>query len=308
MAGFAQGPWTVRQSRNGINQFNASGDTWIDASSFGTLATLPWIVLENTFGGVTRQVLLSCVFTGNNYAQARAWVSEATLFPASVGGAQPVAPADAIRWIGDINNNDGWFVDSAAGAHVMHVMQSWDAVQGVESLRMTCLRAGANAGGCFIEKPTNIPSGGTATWPHPIIASWMGRGSSYPYTWDRLSDQANGAIQANVGSNRWYVVLTAECTANSPPLPFYATGVNTLSGGVHLSTLGVCGRTQGALGDNYATPPIQGSMGRLADFWLGCNSFSSGTTYPVNAAAPELAQWTHMVWPWDPTVGAPLLT
>ena len=313
LCGFAQGPWTVVQSKNGLGQWGAA-DHWTNTAALGALSALNpcWIVLQNTWGGRTAQLLLQLYNPFNSSCTAFAWFTSGTqasdLFPASVGGAPPVVPATAMKFLGDQTTNDLLMWDFTAGTVRLHVQQTWDAGgQGVESLRWMVAKAGAVVGWAMLDRLVGVPQGGAA-WPNCDVGYWGGRVSSYPMWLNNFLQDSVYQLHAVHEAKRFCPNMAIEANINTVANHLNSGAAHALSGKLGMGPVFAVGATRGAINSNDMTPPLTGLLGRFADMWLGSSARSTGDVYPAAPALPTHAHWYNFVWPWDPAAGAPLFT
>lgn len=285
---FSSGPWSVVQSRNSSNVWGNS-DYWTSTESLYVGTTPPWIVLENTFAGRTAQILIkSDIWNTNGGVFSSIGTS---LFPASVGGNPPTIPSDALRWdntynygTGDANVIRG---DFYAGKYRLCMMQTWDDIQGVESLRFMINRAGSLYHWGFWDKLKDVPVGGTV-WDCPEVALW---GPNNNYTPDYPSMSNNNSVHFKYSTTPMGARLSSESNGNTgSPIPFNVYGIPTnMAGGYNFSQLGLVGDAS----------PMRGKLGNLVDFWLSSNRIPTAEYFP--AGSPQFCQVGNFIWPWDST-------
>lgn len=295
LTGFAQGPWTVVQSANGLSpQSYGYADYWTSESALGVYSPgyAPWIVLQNTFAGQTSQILIAV--TNHGLTQGKAYLLHNGTFGAGTGS-PPAIPAAALKWCADYTTNDMDFFYNVRGISKLSVMQTWSSTEGVESIRLVGFQGGSCIGWGFLDRLYNIPTGGTSTITCPVIGTWFGRTSNYPPSYYYISATAQSTtIHAIGGTTRMQVFAQGQGTYNTITPQWSAGSKNEFSGNYSIT------KFDGVVSNS---PPYMGYMGGPEDFWLGSNYIGNGTYYP--STSPQFIQFGHFIWPWDPTAGAP---
>ncbi len=291
LVNFSSGPWTVVQSKISNGTYGNT-DYWTDARTALFAGTSgAWIVLQNTFAGRTAQILISTDFWNNSGV---VYSTTGTLFPASVSGAVPILPSDALRWASaysDTGTSQLLTGSIVPRIHRINVMQTWDAIQGVESLRFVMYSVTSRLLWGFWDKIKDVPTGGTV-WNYPEVALW---GPNYNY-----NPQYSGGYYG--GMSYWKSVhfihnttmmgarLSCEATQTENPIPHNVYGVSeNMLGGYVASQIGLVGDTS----------PMRGKIGNLVDFWLGSNYVSDGEYFDVGSS--RFFQMGQFIWPFDNT-------
>lgn len=298
---FSLGPWNVVQSGNFGGTWGNS-DNWPDFATFiagGTLSSVAWIVLENTFAGRTAQILIRLNYQDQS---GYIYVSTGTLFPSSVGGVVPVVPSDALRL-------DAYYDRTSAvlnrlikstvnvGTYKLNVIQTWDVVQGVESLRFSLYGSNSRHLWGFWDKVKDVPTGGGIIWDYPEIGFWGPYDGSTAIdrqpTWSDMSNNPvthiiHGMLPGTITKIGAYFTTETINYDYGKPIPFVNGGIpNDLSGTYHISKLGI----------NGVQSPMLGKICNLVDFWIGSNIIAEASYYP--STAPQFYQIGNFIWPWD---------
>ena len=301
LCNFAQGPWTVVQSKRANGTFG-NADHWPAATALWDVANPSWIVLQNTFGGRQTQMLLY-----TDYYNGQVYIVMTTteaMFPASVAGNAPVAPANCQKWdnsigaaLTTVSNIMG---NQSYGIYRMNVAQTWDPVQGVESIRFSLFKAGSMCAWSFWDRLKDVVSGGPNVVDCPEVSGWCIVGSSSPYpNQSELQQSAYIHITHAATPTRIGAYMSTEMVQAGA---WYAAALNggapsdVGGGGYHASPCGIfCN-----------TAPLRGKLGNLVDWWIGSPAVGMGSTFPE--AGPSYAQFGVIVWPWDPTQLGPQMT
>lgn len=300
LVNFSSGPWEVVQSRSASAWGNA--DYWTTPESLwtgGSVDGVHWIVLQNKFAGRTAQILI--YWSGNMYGYAQ--ISTGTLFPPSIGGNVPVTPSDAIRWdyfyYSLLSTHPLIYTGVYTGIFRLHVMQTWDSDQGVESLRFAAYNSGGRYLWGFWDKVENVPTGGTI-WDYPEVAI-IGPNDTYQPTWSHLGVNRSchaiyGKLPGTVTPVGAYMVAQS-LNQTDKIVPFIDSGYNnSLINEYEFLPISIAGDLN----------PMFGRFGDLVDFWLGSNAVGDGIGYPVGS--PQFCQFGNIIWPWDSTQLPPQLT
>ncbi len=298
---FSSGPWQVIQSRNMSGSFG-NADYWTSPSDLFSSASYAWIVLQNRFAGRDVQILISADYSDT---KGCVYISTGSLFLPSVGGLEPVIPSDALRWDSQYNSassHDCRLADWSRpyiGKCRLHVMQTWDDTEGVESLRFVLYLAGSRKVFAFWEKLENVPTGGI-TWDYPEVALW-GPYDNYDMWWSSLSN--NNALHLLHGKLPGTItqlggrIVNQSLNGSNAIVPFLKYGIsNTLINAYEITPVSV-------LCDLY---PMYGRIGDLVDFYTSSSAIQDGMGFPVGS--PEFFHIGNFAWPWDKTQIPPQLT
>ncbi len=300
LVNFFPGPWTVVQSKIPDGTYG-NADYWTSASTLWSSNQEFWIVLENTFAGRTAQILIWMSYPNVN-GTGYIYLSTGTLFPASVAGAVPVVPSDALRWnsnysVTSVTKSRLVNYNMAVGTYKLNVIQTWDAIQGVESLRFSIYSSGNRYGWGFWDKVKEVSTGGGVVWDYPEIAFWG------PYddqtsifaepVWsifgsdNRFTHIIHGALPGTITKVGAFFT-TEMIDYENKPIPFVNAGIpSDLTGTYSISELGITSNIY----------PMIGKIANLVDFWIGSNVIAEASYYP--STAQNFYQIGNFVWPWD---------
>ena len=282
MLGFGTLPWTHWGSSDGVTaNNNSASNLWTDASKIISKTTQKsYMVLENPATGM--QVCIHMAFGGDVTWYATIAVSLNGEFGAVGSGGTGTDGTNNTRpTAGDelVLHNNAEFLNSAAVAtYRLHVQHSTDA----ECTRVIVHHNNVAITVWLLEAVSDPITGFTLP-----VAGMLCSGTGEKFTYANWNDTPR--MYGQIGGTNFPMYLTCEGAIGSMvgehvnfadddtnEWPLMPMGLLSLSG-TH-----------------------RGRKGSLYDIWWGSTAAGNGNTYPDDATK-VLAQFSHMVFPWDGT-------
>ena len=304
--GFAQSPWTVKRSSDGVGASNS--DLWVSSANLvtGNLLTSPraWIVLKQSAlapSGGTGFELLIDLQSQNGDSAIGLIASPNAGFTGGTTTSRPTATDEMyLQTPGSDTPAIGYnaaYGGATLTSYRLHAMQSTDG----QCTRMFLYRTSGTPVCCAILMFDKLANP-TPNIDLPYYACWYGSNASNVASMTNYVRSGNGLQMLNLRINGTpsRATMCAECTG-STILATTQTFANELSSEWPLWPIGaVSEATDGSPTDLRQGVGVLGRLGNLFDVWFGSTGVSTLDTYPADASQ-QFAQFGQLVVPWNGT-------